>query len=74
MNSKVLDLENLIRGFRLSCQTEGKSPKTIEWYTSCFIGCAAATNRSVLFVILLLLAFVTTEEDVAPLVPMEGGT
>jgi len=35
MNS-VLDLQNLIQGFKLSCQTEGKSPKTIEWYT-CFL-------------------------------------
>lgn len=32
MNS-VLNLQNLIQGFRLSCQTEGKSPKAIEWYT-----------------------------------------
>jgi hypothetical protein len=31
MNS-VLDLTNLIQGFKFSCQTEGKSPKTIEWY------------------------------------------
>ena len=31
MNS-VLDLQNLVQGFRLSCQTEGKSPKTIEWH------------------------------------------
>ena len=35
MNS-VLDLQNQIKGFALSCQTEGKSPKTIEWYT-CFL-------------------------------------
>ena len=35
MNS-VLDLQNLVKGFALSCQTEGKSPKTIEWYT-CFL-------------------------------------
>ncbi len=34
MKSSNLDLGNLIQGFRLSCQTEGKSPKTIEWYTS----------------------------------------
>ncbi len=32
----VLDLQNLIKGFALSCQTEGKSPKTIEWYI-CFL-------------------------------------
>ena len=30
--NKVLDLTNLIQGFKFSCQTEGKSPKTIEWY------------------------------------------
>ncbi len=35
MNS-ILDLQNLIQGFKLSCQTENKSPKTIEWYT-CFL-------------------------------------
>jgi integrase/recombinase XerD len=33
MNSE-LDLKNLIEGFKLSCQTENKSPKTIEWYIS----------------------------------------
>jgi integrase/recombinase XerD len=36
MNNKDLDICNLIEGFRLSCQTEGKSSKTIEWYT-CFL-------------------------------------
>jgi len=35
MNS-YLDLQNLIQGFKLSCQTENKSPKTIEWYV-CFL-------------------------------------
>lgn len=30
------DLQNLIQGFKLSCQTENKSPRTIEWYT-CFL-------------------------------------
>ncbi len=35
MNNE-LDLKNLIGGFKLSCQTENKSPKTIEWYT-CFL-------------------------------------
>ncbi len=30
--NRVLDLTNLIQGFKFSCQTEGKSPKTIEWY------------------------------------------
>jgi len=35
MNS-VSDLQDLVKGFALSCQTEGKSPKTIEWYT-CFL-------------------------------------
>lgn len=34
MNSSILELQNLIEGFRLSCQTEGKSPKTTEWYYS----------------------------------------
>lgn len=33
MNSE-LDLKSLIEGFKLSCQTENKSPKTIEWYIS----------------------------------------
>lgn len=33
MNSNILKLRNLIHGFSLSYQTEGKSPKTIEWYT-----------------------------------------
>jgi site-specific recombinase XerD len=36
MNKKSLELANLIDGFRLSCQTEGKSPKTIDWYI-CFL-------------------------------------
>ena len=35
MNSE-LNLKNLIDGFKLSCQTENKSLKTIEWYT-CFL-------------------------------------
>ena len=34
MRASVLDFENLIQGFKLSCQTKGKSPKTIEWYTT----------------------------------------
>lgn len=34
MNSNILELKNLIEGFKLSCQTEGKSPKTVEWYFS----------------------------------------
>ena len=34
MKTSVLELGNLIQGFKLSCQTEGKSPKTIEWYTT----------------------------------------
>ena len=34
MKSSVLELGNLIQGFKLSCQTEGKSPKTVEWYTT----------------------------------------
>ena len=36
MKTSTLELENLIQGFKLTCQTEGKSPKTIEWYT-CFL-------------------------------------
>jgi site-specific recombinase XerD len=32
MNNSTLELKNLIDGYKLSCQTEGKSPKTIEWY------------------------------------------
>lgn len=36
METSVLDLSNLIQGFKFSCQTEGKSLKTIEWYT-CFL-------------------------------------
>ena len=34
MTGENMELKNLIEGFRLSCQTEGKSPKTVEWYTS----------------------------------------
>ncbi len=34
MKVSVLELGNLIQGFKLCCQTEGKSPKTIEWYTT----------------------------------------
>lgn len=34
MKTRVLELRNLIEGFKLTCQTEGKSPKTIEWYIS----------------------------------------
>ncbi|MFC2033454.1 tyrosine-type recombinase/integrase [Chloroflexota bacterium] len=34
MKTSVLELQNLIDGFKLSCQTEGKSPKTTEWYIS----------------------------------------
>jgi len=34
MKTSVLELQNLIEGFKLSCQTEGKSPKTTEWYVS----------------------------------------
>jgi site-specific recombinase XerD len=36
MNNNALSITNLINGFRLSCQTEGKSPNTIEWYI-CFL-------------------------------------
>ena len=34
MNNDFLELKNLVEGFRLSCQIEGKSPKTVEWYTA----------------------------------------
>lgn len=34
MTSENSSLKDLIEGFRLSCQTEGKSPKTVEWYGS----------------------------------------
>ena len=34
MKTSILELENLIQGFKLCCQTEGKSPKTIDWYTT----------------------------------------
>jgi len=32
MNSDNLELRNLTSGFKICCQTEGKSPRTIEWY------------------------------------------
>lgn len=32
MEASNLELGNLIQGFIFSCQTEGKSPRTIEWY------------------------------------------
>jgi site-specific recombinase XerD len=34
MESNFLNLPNLIEGFRISCQTEGKSRKTVIWYTA----------------------------------------
>jgi site-specific recombinase XerD len=34
METRAFELGNLIHGFRLSCQTECKSPRTVEWYTS----------------------------------------
>ena len=34
MKTSALELESLIEGYELSCQTEGLSPKTIEWYLS----------------------------------------
>jgi len=37
METSALELRNLIQGFKLSCQTEFESPKTIEWYTG-FLG------------------------------------
>ena len=33
MKTSNLEFENLIQGFRLSCQAEGKSSRTVEWYT-----------------------------------------
>ena len=33
MKNSVLELGNLIQGFKLCCQTEGKSLRTIVWYT-----------------------------------------
>lgn len=36
MNEKIQRLKNLIDGYQLSCYTEGKSSKTIEWYV-CFL-------------------------------------
>jgi integrase/recombinase XerD len=32
MEASVFEMDNLIDGFTLSCQTEGKSPQTIDWY------------------------------------------
>jgi len=32
METSKLELGDLIQGFRLSCQAEGKSPKTVDWY------------------------------------------
>jgi len=32
MNTSAVQLDHLIEGFRLSCATEGKAAKTIEWY------------------------------------------
>lgn len=37
MKTGELKLRNLIDGFGFSCQTEAKSPKTVEWYTA-FLG------------------------------------
>ncbi len=34
MKTSVLELGNLIQGFKLSCQTEGLSLKTTEWYNT----------------------------------------
>ena len=36
MDTSSLELANLMEGFRLSCHTEGKSSKTVEWYM-CFL-------------------------------------
>ena len=32
MESSFLDLQSLIQGFKISYQTEGKSPRTVRWY------------------------------------------
>jgi site-specific recombinase XerD len=37
MKNSQMQIGNLIQGFRLSCQAEGKSPKTTEWYNA-FLG------------------------------------
>ena len=34
METSILELKTIIQGFRLACQTEGKSPRTVEWYTN----------------------------------------
>ncbi len=34
MNKRDLKLDKLSEGFKLSCQAEGLSPKTIDWYTT----------------------------------------
>ena len=34
METSNLALEYLVQGFKLSCQAEGKSPRTVEWYTA----------------------------------------
>ncbi len=36
MSRDVLQLDHLIEGFKLSCATEGKAIKTIDWYT-CYL-------------------------------------
>ena len=33
METTALELKNPIQGFKLSCQTECKSPRTVEWDT-----------------------------------------
>jgi site-specific recombinase XerD len=34
ITTTTMDMDNMLEGFRLSNKTEGKSPKTIEWYAS----------------------------------------
>ena len=34
MDNKTSNLDNLIKGFKLSCEVEGLSPTTIKWYIS----------------------------------------
>ena len=33
MKNNILHLENLIQGYILSCNAEGKSPNTVQWYS-----------------------------------------
>ena len=37
MKNSTMELGSMIQGFKFTCQTEGKSSKTIEWYSN-FLG------------------------------------